>query len=264
MARRSGRGPSHRDRRCRDHGAHFHRPASEAARPRYPHARGGRTGLPWTHHPARCPTSRRMGRTNRPAGRGADCIRPSPHRDLPVPASRPRCDDVTGSIHRCTRSAFRSPRPHGARADVIAVCALRRRTVRYARLNRHRNRARRHARVGGAGQRGACAAGRDVCQPSARNHAGRCVRVPRHRAYEPAPHPASRRRGWRRAHRRRAFGARPLACSRRCGSFARRRNRHSRRCRRASAAPGPSFRTSPQHCCSKGSRAREIAARDLG
>ena len=39
MAGRSGRGPSHRDRRCRDHGAHFHRPASQAARPRHPHAR---------------------------------------------------------------------------------------------------------------------------------------------------------------------------------------------------------------------------------
>ncbi len=63
----------------------------------------------------------------------ADCIGPGPHRDLPVPASRPRCDDVTGSIHRCTRSAFRSARPHGARADVIAVCALRRRTVRQTR-----------------------------------------------------------------------------------------------------------------------------------
>ena len=147
MAERSGRGPSHRDRRCRDHGAHFHRPASEAARPRHPHARGGRTGLPWAHRRARCPTSRRMGRTSSPAGRGADCICPGPHRDLPVPASRPRCDDVTGSIHRCTRSAFRSPRPHGARADVIAVCALRRRTVRQTRLNRHRNRARRHARA---------------------------------------------------------------------------------------------------------------------
>ena len=53
-----------------------------------------------------------------------------------------------------------------------------------------------------------------VCQPSARNRAGRCVRVSRHRPYEPASHPASRRRRWRRAHRRRAFRARPLARSR--------------------------------------------------
>ena len=93
-----------------------------------------------------------------------------------------------------------------------------------------------------------------VCQPSARNHAGRCVRVPRHRAYEPAPHPASRRRGWRRAHRRRAFGARPLACSRGARQFRSATKSTQLKMCRASAAPGPSFRTSLRRYWPKGSR----------